>query len=371
MLLLILLLLAPPTTLPVTRPAEAPETGMAVYAGDSIIFGYDPDPGLKVPQHPVPRAKLPVVDVHCHWSSEVSQKDMLAAMDVTNVAYAVNLSGGVGDGVIAMLDLYDSPRLKILYTLSLENFDDVDWVERTVADFERAVNAGAAGMKVWKDLGLTAMDGEEKRIAIDDPRLGPLWEKAGELDVPVLIHSSDPHAFFDPIDEHNERWMQLHRHPDWSFFGPQFPPYRQLLTEHDRMIAAHPNTQFIGAHMAGDAEDLALLAERLRKLPNLSVDISGRVAELGRQPYTTRKFLIEFQDRVLYGTDRYPGRPDQPRYTIYFRFLETADEYFKYYDHPFPPTGDWRIYGVFLPDEVLKKIYHENAAKLFGLDIPD
>ncbi|MEM6315792.1 MAG: amidohydrolase family protein, partial [Planctomycetota bacterium] len=272
-----------------------------------------------------------------------------------------------GDDIHAMLAQYDDPRLIQFYTISWDGFDGAAWVERTVADFERAINAGARGLKVWKNLGLTVKDPDGNRLAIDDPRLAPIWDKAGELGVPVLIHSGDPVAFFEPIDANNERWMQLHRRPDWSFHGPQFPGFREVLDEQDRMFANHPNTTFIGPHMAGDAEDLATLAERLRKLPNVSVDISGRVAELGRQPYTARKFLIEFQDRVLFGTDRYPGRPTQPRHRIYFRFLETDDEYFKYYDHPFPPTGDWRIYGVFLPDEVLRKIYYENAAAMLGL----
>ncbi|MEM8874234.1 MAG: amidohydrolase family protein [Planctomycetota bacterium] len=356
-------------TLPATRPAEVPETGMAVYVGDTVIFGYDPTPALKVDANPVQAAKFPVIDVHGHWSKDVPQAQLLAAMEARNVAYVVNLSGGNGDDVIAMLEQYDDPRLIMFYTISWDGFDGEAWVERTVADFERAVQAGAGGLKVWKDLGLTVLDETGQRLAIDDPRLAPIWDKAGELGVPVLIHSGDPVAFFEPIDEHNERWMQLHRHPSWSFHGEQFPSFREVLDEQDRMFANHPNTKFIGPHMAGDAEDLATLAERMRKLPNLSVDISGRVAELGRQPYTARKFLIEFQDRVLFGTDRYPGRERQPRHRIYFRFLETDDEYFKYYDHPFPPTGDWRIYGVFLPDDVLKKIYFDNAATLLGLEI--
>ena len=133
------------------------------------------------------------------------------------------------------------------------------------------------------------------------------------------------------------------------------------------MIARHPETNFIGAHVANEAEDLASVAERMRKLPNLYADISGRVAELGRQPYTARRFLTEFADRVLFGTDRYPGRPDQPRYRVYFKFLETDAEYFDYYEHPFPPTGEWKIYGVFLPDEVLRKVYFGNAAELLDL----
>ena len=355
--------------MPAAPPPGEPDTGSAVYAGGSIIFGYRPASQLATPRTTVHRPKFPAVDVHCHWSADVPQADLLAAMDELGISHAVNLSGGRGDDVLAMLDRYDSPRLLTLYTLSLDGVGTDGWTEATVADFERAVNAGAAGMKVWKDLGLTARDADGELVAVDDERLDPIWAKAGELGVPVLIHVADPAAFFAPVDERNERWMQLHRHPDWSFFGPTFPPRDTVLHQRDRMIAKHPGTNFIGAHMAGNAEDLAALSARLDALPNLYVDISGRVAELGRQPYTARRFLTKHADRVLFGSDRYPGRPDQPRHKIYYRFLETDDEHFDYHDHPFPPTGDWKIFGVFLEDEALEQIYRTNAVKLF--DLPD
>ncbi|MDP5878254.1 MAG: amidohydrolase family protein, partial [Dehalococcoidia bacterium] len=185
--------------------------------------------------------------------------------------------------------------------------------------------------------------------------------------VPVLIHTADPMAFFTPVDRFNERWMQLKRHPGWRYHGSDAPGREALLAARNRVIERHPNTQFIGAHVGNSAEDLGALAAVMRRFANFHVDISGRVAELGRQPYSARRFIMAFQDRVLFGTDRYPGRPQQPRYRIYFRFLETWDEYFDYYDHPFPPTGEWKIYGIGLPDDVLRKVYQANARRIFAM----
>jgi predicted TIM-barrel fold metal-dependent hydrolase len=221
-----------------------------------------------------------------------------------------------------------------------------------------------SGLKVFKSLGLTTRDANGALIAVDDPRLDPIWAACGRLGMPVLIHTADPVAFFSAPDECNERWMQLQRHPSWSFHGPAFPSRDELFAQRDRMITRHPGTTFICAHVGSHADDLAAADRFLTAHPNAYVDISGRVGALGRQPFTARAFLIEHQDRVIYGTDRFPGRPDQPRYRIYFRFLETADEYFDYYDHPFPPAGDWRIYGVDLPDDVLRKIYYGNSDRI-------
>ncbi len=339
--------------------------GSAVYAGDTVLLDYYPTPQLVTPQTLVRAAKFPAIDIHCHWGPEQDAAAMLRAMDERNVSHAVNLSGGeTAEAIRAMKRQFSNDRFIIFANLDYSKLGEDVFYEQALRD---AHAAGAYGLKIWKNLGLTLVDETGQRVPVDDPRLDVVWRTCAELDMPVLIHVADPAAFFEPIDGHNERWMQLYRHPDWAFSGDRFPNRAQILAERDRMIARHPETNFIGAHVANEAEDLASVGERMRKLPNLYADISGRVAELGRQPYSARKFFIEFQDRVLFGTDRYPGRPDQPRYRVYFRFLETDDEYFKYYQHPFPPTGEWRIYGVFLPDEVLQKVYHANAAKLLGI----
>jgi predicted TIM-barrel fold metal-dependent hydrolase len=265
---------------------------------------------------------------------------------------------------------YAPERLLIFCTPDYSRIDDPDFAAQVVQGLERARANGAAGVKIFKNLGLTLRDKSGRIVGVDDPRLDPIWATAGRLNMPVLIHSGDPAAFFEPIDRHNERWMQLNRHPSWSFGGPRFPARAQVLAQRNRMIARHRGTNFIGAHMGGNAEDLEALGKVLDALPNFYVDICGRVAELGRQPYSARRFFRKYADRILYATDRHPGRDRQPRYRIYYRFLETADEYFDYYNHPFPPTGEWKIYGIYLPDDVLKKVYRENADRLLGLGKP-
>jgi predicted TIM-barrel fold metal-dependent hydrolase len=355
----------PATTMPRPDGAGGEVVGTGVYAGDTILLDYYPKSQLKTPQPTVEAAKFPAVDVHCHWSLDEDPAAMLEAMDRRNLSHAVNLSGGnTIEEIRQMRERFDDERFLILCNLDYSKLGDDAFYEKYLKD---AKAAGAAGLKIWKNLGLTLKDADGERVAVDDPRLDVVWRTCGELGMPVLIHVADPAAFFDPIDASNERWLQLYRHPNWSFYGPEFLSREQILEERDRMIARHPGTNFIGAHVANEAEDLASVAARMRKLPNLYADISGRVAELGRQPYTARRFFLEFPDRILFGTDRYPGRPSQPRYKPYFKFLETDAEYFDYYDHPFPPTGEWKIYGIFLPDEVLKKVYAANARKLFGL----
>ena len=333
-----------------------------------LFTDYQPRSMLQTPEHPVSRARFPVADVHCHWSAQVTPEALIADMDRLGIAYAVNLSGGWGDQLDAMLERYKRfapDRFEILVNIDFSEIDRPDFGPKWAGILEQAKARGAAGLKIFKDLGLTIEDGSGELVRIDDPRLDPIWAKCGELGMPVLMHSADPLAFFEPIDRFNERLMQLGRHPDWSFYGPQFPPREEVLAQRDRVLARHPGTIFIGAHLGAHAEDLAALGRTLDRHPNFVVDITGRVAELGRQPYTARRFFLKYADRILFGTDRYPGRANQPRHRAYFRFLETEDEYFEYHEHDFPPTGEWRIHGIFLPDDVLKKVYHLNADKLF------
>lgn len=346
------------------------DIGVSVYVGDASVRGYDPTPALVTEETLVTTSKYPSTDIHCHWSLREDPAALLAAMDERNVQRAVNLSGGWGEHLDQMLERYTDEsdgRMLIFCNVDFSRIDEPDFGEAAAAEIRRGHQRGAAGLKVFKSLGLTIRDASGAVVPIDDPRLDPIWAVCGELGMPVLIHSADPVAFFQPIDEHNERWMQLQRHPDWSFYGEEFPARDEVLAQRRRMMARHPGTTFIGPHMGGYAEDLAALGEVLDAHPNFVVDLSARVAELGRQPYTARGFFIEYQDRILFGTDRYPGRMMQPRHRIYCRFLETADEYFKYYDHPFPPTGEWRIYGIFLPDDVLEKVYKLNAERVLGI----
>ena len=329
---------------------------------------YRPRSMLQTPEHPVERARFPVVDVHAHWTAQPAPEDLIAHMDRLNITYAVNLSGGWGERLETLLARYKDfapERFEILANVDFSEADQPGFAEKWTGVLEQAKARGASGLKIYKSLGLTTKDGSGTLVRVDDPRLDPIWATCGELGMPVLIHSADPLAFFEPIDRTNERLMQLGRHPDWSFHGPEFPDRDDVLAQRNRVLEKHPGTTFIGAHLGGNAEDLAALGGVLDRYPNFVVDISGRVAELGRQPYTARRFVLKYPDRILFGTDRYPGRTSQPRYRPYFRFLETQDEYIEYHEHDFPPTGEWRIHGIFLPDEVLKQVYHRNADRIF------
>ena len=222
---------------------------------------------------------------------------------------------------------------------------------------------GIRGLKIFKSLGLTLRDKSGKLIPVDDPRIDPIWAKCGELGIPVMVHVSDPKAFFTPLDQFNERYDELGAHPSWSFYGDQYSSKEEILAQRNRVFARHPNTIFIGAHVATLPEELHTVAMWLDCYPNLYVDICARISELGRQPYTARKFIIKYQDRILFGTDT---ACDAEAYRIYYRFLETDDEYID-------PSGGhhlqgrWMIYGIHLPDEVLEKVYNKNALKLLGL----
>ncbi|MFQ5648906.1 MAG: amidohydrolase family protein [bacterium] len=350
------------------KSARESGIGKALYVGDDILKEYHPTPALVTDAHFIPKARFPAVDVHTHFGLDLDPQTMVDSMDVLGVKRVVNLSGGWGeqlDKVLHKFKKFAPDRFVIMCNIDFSRIDEPDFGEKMAAFLEGAHAKGAGGLKIFKSLGLRIKDNSGKIVPVDDPRLDPVWAKAGELEMPVLIHVADPVAFFQPIDRFNERWLQLRRHPNWSFYGPEFPPRDSLLAQRNRVLARHPGTVFIGAHVGNSAEDLESLSTVLDTYPNFYVDISGRVAELGRQPYSARRFFIKYQDRILFGTDRYPGRATQPRYRIYYRYLETADEYFDYYRHPFPPTGEWKIYGVFLPDDVLRKVYHENADTLF------
>ena len=345
-----------------------------------LLENFRPKSKLRVPATDLSRAKFPVVDVHTHFRHKfrgtAEELDAwVKLMDHNNIAVCVSLDGQWGDAV--------DEHAKLLWTKHKERFaifGNIDWQGAGKADdpsswdcnrpdFARRVarqlaadkERGICGVKIFKGFGLEYKNADGSLIKIDDPRFDPIWQASGELSLPVLIHVADPVAFFQPIDETNERWEELHRRPDWSFHGPQFPTYAELLAAFLRVVKRHPNTTFIGAHAVSSAEDLAALGQWLDDHPHLYLDIASRIAEFGRQPFTARKFFLKYQDRILFGTD---GPWPEERLHLYWRFLETEDEYFPYSEKPFPPQGLWNIYGLNLPDEVLLKIYHENAARL-------
>ncbi len=331
---------------------------------------YDPPSTLVVPEHKLTKAKFPFIDIHNHYvnmnTADLSER--VKFMDELNMGVLVNLSGrgfrSSGDHLEKSFEniAKQYPTRFILFTnVDFADIDNPEWQKRMVKQLEEDVKRGAKGLKIYKSLGLHNKDSKGNRIAIDDPRIDPIWAKCGELGIPVLIHSADPKPFWDTIDEKNERWLELKLHPSRRY-DSSFPSFEQVIAEQHNVFKKHPKTKFINAHLGWYANDLNKLSELLDKFPNMYTEIGAVIAELGRQPKAGKAFMIKYQDRVLFGKDSWV--PDE--YATYFRVLETEDEYFPYHKryHAF-----WRMYGMGLPDEVLKKIYYKNAMKLIpGID---
>ncbi len=328
---------------------------------------YNPKSTLVVTENIVEKAKYPFIDIHSHQFKMATQdlSQLITAMDDLNMAVMVNLSGGSGEGLQNMLNNVNQNypnRFVVFANVNFEGVGNVDWAENAVKNLEQDVKNGAKGLKIYKSLGLRNKDVNGKRIAIDDRRLDPIWAKCGELGIPVLIHAADPKSFWDPIDSYNERWLELKTRPRRKRAADNPAPWEQIIGEQHNMIKRHPQTKFINAHMGWYANNLEKLAELLKQMPNMYLGIGAIIAELGRQPRNARKFFIAHQDRILFGKDSWNPK----EFPTYFRVLETADEYFPYYKkyHAF-----WAMYGLDLPDEVLRKVYYKNALKLLpGLD---
>lgn len=329
---------------------------------------YDPPSTLVVPEHPKTQAKFPFIDIHNHqWRmGEGDLSGLVAEMDTLNMQVLVNLSGRGGARLKAMTDNvtkqgYDD-RFVVFTNINIQSIDDPDWTEATIQQLEYDVANGAKGLKIFKNQGMHNTDSSGNRIPIDDPRIDPVWAKCGELGIPVLIHSADPKQFWQPHDSLNERWLELKLRPGRKR-GPDDPaPWDTIIAEQHHIFKKHPNTTFIAAHFGWYANDLAHLSTLLDDMPNMYTEFGAVIAELGRQPRAANAFFEEYQDRILFGKDAY--NPEE--YFTYFRVLETEDEYFPYYKryHAF-----WRMYGLGLSDEILKKIYYKNAAKLLGIDL--
>jgi amidohydrolase family protein len=335
---------------------------------------FRPRPSLRVKEHHVARSRFPAIDVHNHlgrWLSEDGAwtssdvGDLIALMDACNVTSIVNLDGKWGDELEANLDRYDRGhpgRFVTFCHIDWSATSEPDFTDRLVGGLKRSATAGAKGVKVWKDLGLRIRDHADQLLMPDDDRLSDVWDAAGELGLPILIHVGDPVAFFEAVDGRNERLEELLEHPDWSFSDPTFPRFERIMGSLEAIVSAHPRTTFIGAHVGCYAEDLSWVSRMLTAYPNFHVDIAARIAELGRQPRATRRLMLEHPDRVCFGTDLFP--PSAEIYAIHYRFLETDDEHFPHAVEEIPPKGRWAISGLALPDTVLRKVYRENAARL-------
>tara|TARA_R110002050_G_scaffold71956_3_gene154850 strand:+ start:1815 stop:2915 length:1101 start_codon:yes stop_codon:yes gene_type:complete len=342
-------------------------TDLQVMAQEMGFEEYNPTSTLVVPGEEITSAKFPFIDVHSHQRdmSVEALNNLIVDMDVMNEAIMVNLSGGSGESLKEKIDNINKSypnRFAVFANIDFEGAKDLDWGLKAAAQLEEDINNGAKGLKIFKSLGLRNKDSDGKRLAIDDPRLDPIWAKCAEMGVPVLIHAADPKSFWDEMDAENERWLELKTHPRRKRTATDPAPFEQIIQEQHNVFKKHPNTKFINAHMGWHANNLKKLGELLDEMPNMNVGISAVIAELGRQPQNASAFFIKYQDRVLFGKDSW--KPEE--FPTYFRVLESNDEYFPYYKkyHAF-----WSMYGLNLPDDVLKKLYYQNALNLIpGLD---
>jgi predicted TIM-barrel fold metal-dependent hydrolase len=378
-------------------PAAMGESAPLAGDGSLALRDFRPKSMLHVAQTRVERPRFPVIDVHTHLSSatdsvkgvaigqgvtfSTTAPRALEVMDRKGVRAMVNLTGGHGRGLAEGIVRFDRAHPGRFYTCAEPMFDEIQnprYAQIQADAVDEAARAGAKGLKVLKTLGLYLRERvtEGPLVKVDDPRFDPMWEACAAHGMPVFIHVGDPEAFFLPIDGENERFDELGNHPNWSFYGGDFPSFREIMEARDRVYARHPRTQFLSLHVGHDAENLAFVGESLDRFPNMTVELGARIGELGRQPRTARKFFERYQDRILFGTDAVPPPeglkyPQQvftdELYEIYYRFLETEDEYFDYAPAPVPPQGRWRIYGLGLPNQILKKVYHDNAERLLRL----
>jgi predicted TIM-barrel fold metal-dependent hydrolase len=358
------------------QPGEECPPGMTEWRANSCrgpdaaypvpsILDYRPRSTLVTAEHLVPRAKYPAVDYHAHVANQLTSPEALAglvkALDSIGVGIAVSSDNMSGERLRQAVELVrNSPyrnRVRILTGISFSGVGP-GWAEKAVAQLEADAKAGAVGVgEIGKGLGLSTRKADGTRLTIDDPDLDPVWAACARLNLPVFIHTADPPEFFQPIDMHNERWLELALFADRRWTGPQYPKFEELMAERDRMFKKHPKTKFVAAHMAWYGNNLPRLAKLFDEMPNVTVELGAVLYDLGRQPRAAREFFIKYQDRILFGKDTF----EPSEFPYYWRVFETADEYFDYYRnyHAF-----WKLYGLDLPDAVLKKVYYQNAVRL-------
>ena len=347
---------------------------------DIPLSQYKPTSRMIVPLTKKTSSKFPSVDVHTHMYFrtlfELGAIDRIVdEMDANNIAVTVSLDGTLGDRLNRhrkQLWKNHKDRFVIYANIDFRGVADENqpalwlcnqpnFVRHTCEQLKTAHSEGISGLKFFKQFGLGYKNADGSLVKIDDPQWDPIWDLCGELGLPVILHTGDPSAFFQPIDAQNERYDELRRHPDWSFTADTFPARDELHAARNRVVGRHPGTKFIFAHFGNDAEDLAQTSEWLDRYPNVYIETASRINELGRQPYTARDFFLKYQDRIMFGTD---GPWPAERLSYYWQFFETKDEYFSYSEKDPPPQGLWSIYGIYLPDGVLNKIYHLNAEKI-------
>lgn len=336
-----------------------------------LLRDFHPRSQLIVKTTLIQKPRFPVIDAHNHLGAPFGEgwekrplSELLDLLEEAGVVHYIDLDGAWSEDTLHRhLDYFVSGAPE-RFTV----FGGVDWnqwrekgnvfPDWAANSLRRQVARGARGLKIWKAFGLHVRDHKGQLVNVDDSRLDPIWETAAELNLPVVIHVADPPAFFAPLDEHNERWEELQEHPDWAFTSPPYPSFLSIMEAFYRLVRNHPRTTFIGAHVGGYAENLAWVGKMLEDCPNYYIDTSARLGELGRQPYTARRFFLKYADRILFGSDL---GPEPESYRLFYRFLETDDEYFNYSVGEIPLQGRWYAYGIFLPDEVLERVYFRNA----------
>ena len=326
------------------------------------ILDYRPTSTVVAEAHLVPKAKFPVVDIHSHLTITAENiEQTIREMDALNLRVLNNLSGGSGAALKEKVEtIRRSPykdRFRVFANVNWNGAGGAGWKEKEVAALRQAVADGAVGLKIFKELGLRNTKADGSRLKVDDPDLDPIFELCGELNIPVLIHTADPAQFFEPIDNHNERWLELGLFPNRAYPQDRFPSFETLMRERDRMFARHPKTRFIAAHFAWYGNDVARASRMLDAMPNVYLEVAAVLYEFGRQPRAWSAFFDKYQDRVLFGKDTY----EPTEYPYYWRVFETGDEYFDYYRHY---HAFWKLNGMALPDVVLKKLYYQNAVRI-------
>lgn len=339
------------------------------------LTDYIPKSELVTEEHYIPVAKFPVFDIHSHFGALLLGDDYADKYDTGEVVNRlkqngimriVNLDGFWGpmlDGMLKKIHPYED-FIRTFGAVDVTKLEEKDFEAYVYKTLQESKQKGIIGLKFWKNISLVLKDSKNKYIRIDDERLKVIWETAAELELPILIHIADPVAFFKPVDRFNERYEELLAHPDWSFCNPELYTFEQLMEMQENLLASNPKTNFIIAHVGSYSENLGYVGRCLDQYSNMYIDIAQRISELGRQPYTSRKFFEKYEDRILFGTD---ATPFDTNYPINYRFLETWDENFNYSTSPIPPQGRWKIYGIGLEDKTLEKIYHLNAEKLLKL----
>jgi predicted TIM-barrel fold metal-dependent hydrolase len=379
-------------SLPEQGAAAPPETSKKMHLE---LDDFQPKSMLHVAATTVPRSRFPVIDVHTHLTFSTHSKngvalgeeirilekpeEVLAVMDRRNIRLMVDLTGNHGSGLreaIATFATAHPNRFMVFTEPSWDHYDQEGFPQYQADEIERSHAAGARGLKILKTLGLYLREHVTTGplVKVDDPKFDPMWEACAAYNMPVAIHTADPEAFFLPIDRFNERFEELNNHPDWSFYGKDYPSFAALMEARNRMFERHPKTTYIALHVGHDAENLGAVSGWLDRFPNMYVELAARIGELGRQPRNSRKFFEKYQDRIMFGTDAVPHGTETPQqifgdelYEIYYRFLETEDEYFDYAPAPKPPQGRWQIYGLGLPEGILRKVYYENAERVLGI----